>query len=223
MDFNSSVDGREFVGDHAMQIGDFLVFRLDGCSSFSVLVFDATACEKEVAFLVSPCCRNVATINRLLSGKEAAVVDRPRLQDIDIVIHVNVDKKEVKDSKALVLSPVDVTVTEKRRKTRSINRLAVVAKVQRMPALILQRLPVTKEEAESALHKAKLFKSKNPIFHTVTYDSYVYTGIFMNVPSSFARLHPPKISHRITLWDENGKPWEVTYVYCSYRGGLGGG
>ncbi|CAL9063731.1 unnamed protein product, partial [Musa banksii] len=42
---------KEFVADHAMQIGHLLVFRLDGCSSFSVLVFDATACKKEVAFL----------------------------------------------------------------------------------------------------------------------------------------------------------------------------
>lgn len=107
-----------------MQIGHLLVFRLDGCSSFSVLVFDATACKKEVAFLARPYCGNVATINRLLSRKEAAVVDRPHLQDIDIIIHVNVDEKEVKDSKALVLFPVDVTVTQKRRKTRSINRLA---------------------------------------------------------------------------------------------------
>lgn len=108
-----------------MQIGHLLVFRLDGCSSFSVLVFDATACKKEVAFLARPYCGNVATINRLLSRKEAAVVDRPHLQDIDTVIHVNVDEKEVKDSKTLVLSPVDVTVTEKRRKTKASIALQV--------------------------------------------------------------------------------------------------
>ncbi|RWW28141.1 hypothetical protein GW17_00007400 [Ensete ventricosum] len=41
-----------------------------------------------------------------------------------ILFNVNVDEKEVKDLKALVLSPVDGTLTKKRRKTRSINHLA---------------------------------------------------------------------------------------------------
>ncbi|RRT32662.1 hypothetical protein B296_00058469 [Ensete ventricosum] len=41
-----------------------------------------------------------------------------------ILFNVNVDEKEVKDLKALVLTPVDGTLTEKRRKTRSINHLA---------------------------------------------------------------------------------------------------
>ncbi|CAD5193431.1 unnamed protein product [Musa acuminata subsp. malaccensis] len=313
---------KEFVVDHAMEIGDFLVFRLEGCSCFSVLVFDATACEKEVAFLAMPSCGNVATVRQFMHGKEEA---------------------EVQDSKPLVLHPSDVPVVEK-KKMRSVDCLAfqgsplkeaciypdslkskqsktgphvkagctfvtlpsstidekfqslislqkssicyslimnkaksnpqsghtktytysqssrtqslskkhagfspskqsnellkclrllkssevcrrgeVVAKVQKMPALLSQRRPVTKEEVYNALRKAKSFKSKNPFFHVVMYDSHVYTGFFLNVPSSFARLHLPKISQRITLWDENGKPWKVTYVCCSNCGGLSGG
>nr|XP_009389534.1 PREDICTED: B3 domain-containing protein Os11g0197600-like isoform X1 [Musa acuminata subsp. malaccensis] len=291
---------KEFVVDHAMEIGDFLVFRLEGCSCFSVLVFDATACEKEVAFLAMPSCGNVATVRQFMHGKEEAVIDRPHLQDIDTVIDVNNDWEEVQDSKPLVLHPSDVPVVEK-KKMRSVDCLAfqgsplkeaciypdslkskqsktgphvkavaktstysqssrtqslskkhagfspskqsnellkclrllkssevcrrgeVVAKVQKMPALLSQRRPVTKEEVYNALRKAKSFKSKNPFFHVVMYDSHVYTGFFLNVPSSFARLHLPKISQRITLWDENGKPWKVTYVCCSNCGGLSGG
>ncbi|THU44637.1 hypothetical protein C4D60_Mb02t09470 [Musa balbisiana] len=291
---------KEFVVDHAMEIGDFLVFRLEGCSCFSVLVFDATACEKEVAFLAMPSCGNVATVRQFMHGKEEAVIDRPHLQDIDTVIDVNNDWEEVQDSKPLVLYPSDVPVVEK-KKMRSVDCLTiqgsplkeaciyadslkskqlktsphvkavaktspysqssrkqslskkhvgfspskqsnellkclrllkssevcrrgeVVAKVQKMPALLSQRRPVTKEEVYNALRKAKSFKSKNPFFHVVMYDSHVYTGFFLNVPSSFARLHLPKISQRITLWDENGKPWKVTYVCCSNCGGLSGG
>ncbi|CAL9079531.1 unnamed protein product [Musa textilis] len=291
---------KEFVVDHAMEIGDFLVFRLEGCSCFSVLVFDATACEKEVAFLAMPSCGNVATVRQFMHGKEEALIDRPHLQDIDTVIDVNNDWEEVKDSKPLVLYPSDVPVVEK-KKIRSVDCLTiqgsplkeaciyadslkskqlktsphvkavaktspysqssrtqslskkhagfspskqsnellkclrllkssevcrrgeVVAKVQKMPALLSQRRPVTKEEAYDALRKAKSFKSKNPFFHVVMYDSHVYTSFFLNVPSSFARLHLPKISQRITLWDENGKLWKVSYVCCSNCGGLSGG
>ncbi|RWW83034.1 hypothetical protein BHE74_00008473 [Ensete ventricosum] len=115
---------KEFVVDHAMEIGDFLVFRLEGCSCFSVLVFDATACEKEVAFLAMPSCGNVATVRQFMHPKEEAVIDRPHLQDIDTVIDVNDDCEEVKDSKPLVLYPSDVPVVEN-KKMRSVDCLTI--------------------------------------------------------------------------------------------------
>uniref|UniRef100_A0A1D1ZEQ8 B3 domain-containing protein Os11g0197600 n=1 Tax=Anthurium amnicola TaxID=1678845 RepID=A0A1D1ZEQ8_9ARAE len=44
-----------FVSDHNLKTGDFLLFRYDGDLSFTVLVFDPTACEKEDTFDVMPC------------------------------------------------------------------------------------------------------------------------------------------------------------------------
>ncbi|WCJ30488.1 B3 domain-containing protein REM10 [Euphorbia peplus] len=38
---------KEFVDDHQLQIGDFLVFRHDGGLVFYVLVFDRSTCERE--------------------------------------------------------------------------------------------------------------------------------------------------------------------------------
>ncbi|XP_065851125.1 putative B3 domain-containing protein REM15 isoform X2 [Euphorbia lathyris] len=38
---------KQFVEDHGLQIGDFLVFRHEGDLVFYVLVFDRTSCEKE--------------------------------------------------------------------------------------------------------------------------------------------------------------------------------
>ncbi|WCJ29545.1 B3 domain-containing protein REM9 [Euphorbia peplus] len=38
---------KEFVEDHDLQIGDFLVFRYEGEMLFDVLVFDRTTCERE--------------------------------------------------------------------------------------------------------------------------------------------------------------------------------
>lgn len=55
----------------------------------------------------------------------------------------------------------------------------VVAKVQKIPSLSSQRRPVTKEEVDKALCKAKSFKSKNPFFLIVMQDSYVYSTFFM--------------------------------------------
>lgn len=39
-----------FARDHALECGDFLVFRYDGELHFTVQVFDQSACEKEGAF-----------------------------------------------------------------------------------------------------------------------------------------------------------------------------
>lgn len=40
-----------FARDHALECGDFLVFRYDSELNFNVQVFDQSACEKEGAFL----------------------------------------------------------------------------------------------------------------------------------------------------------------------------
>ncbi|KAF6177060.1 hypothetical protein GIB67_015935, partial [Kingdonia uniflora] len=37
-----------FVRDHSLEVGDFLVFRYDGCSKFYVKIYGRTACEKEI-------------------------------------------------------------------------------------------------------------------------------------------------------------------------------
>ena len=40
----------DFVRDHSLECGEFLVFRYDGDLVFDVKVFDQSTCEKEVAF-----------------------------------------------------------------------------------------------------------------------------------------------------------------------------
>ncbi|KAL6184236.1 hypothetical protein ACLB2K_045640 [Fragaria x ananassa] len=37
-----------FVKDHHLELGDFLIFRYDGESKFSVTIYDRSACEKDV-------------------------------------------------------------------------------------------------------------------------------------------------------------------------------
>ncbi|KAJ0980912.1 hypothetical protein J5N97_009167 [Dioscorea zingiberensis] len=44
----------EFVVDHSLASGDFLVFRYDNDSHFTVLIFDVNSCEKEIAFSTKP-------------------------------------------------------------------------------------------------------------------------------------------------------------------------
>ncbi|CAA6664185.1 unnamed protein product [Spirodela intermedia] len=69
----------EFVSDHDLNTGDFLVFQYDGGRGFTVLVFDPTACEKEESFHVIPRAEVVilgeSHKRRRRSEKEGVIVD----------------------------------------------------------------------------------------------------------------------------------------------------
>ncbi|KAG2556371.1 hypothetical protein PVAP13_8NG077400 [Panicum virgatum] len=87
----------------------------------------------------------------------------------------------------------------------------------RQPVVISQRRPVTQEEKDLALKRAKEFKSENPFAVQTMMESYVYVGFFMNITCEFVRESLPRTSKKMTLWDPLGKPWEVNYVYYSGR------
>lgn len=115
---------KEFVTDHAIETGDILVFRLDGCSCFSVLVFDATACEKEVAFRARPHAQNVADVNEPRPAEEMAIVPRTSQQEVDI-IYVKEEEGEVRALNTQFFSPNNGPVIDKKRKMRSINCISI--------------------------------------------------------------------------------------------------
>uniref|UniRef100_A0A0E0F391 TF-B3 domain-containing protein n=1 Tax=Oryza meridionalis TaxID=40149 RepID=A0A0E0F391_9ORYZ len=100
-----------------------------------------------------------------------------------------------------------------------------VSKGQRQLTVISQRRPVTEAEKDHALQRAREFKSKNPFAVQIMMESYVYVGFFMNIPCEFVRECLPRTNKRITLWDPQGKAWEVNYVYYSDRsvGSFSGG
>ncbi|XP_010924476.1 B3 domain-containing protein Os11g0197600 isoform X7 [Elaeis guineensis] len=297
---------KKFVADHSIELGDFLVFRYDGGLHFSVLVLDATACEKEAAFLARPYggghiaivdgieggeegetmgehdskalvlspnesfgvghMRNICSVDCLaMQGPPSKTEKRKKGSPSDEVAAISQDdldswklrksKSKTPDwSNSMVVARIsppsgalavphkkvhENTMREKdlhKRKivssehTMAVNKAKtklqrgrLVAKVQRMPSLISQRRPVTKEEINKALEQAKSFKSKSPFVRVVMRDSYVYVSFFMNIPYPFVREHLPKISKKMTLWDPNGKPWAVNYVSYSSRGGFSAG
>ncbi|KAM0880655.1 hypothetical protein ACQ4PT_033424 [Festuca glaucescens] len=110
-------------------------------------------------------------------------------------------------------------------KSASLNSTEAVVKVQREQAVISRRPPVTEEQKNYALQRAKQYKSKYPITLQIMKETYVYKTYFMIIPCEFVRDHLPHSDKKLTLWDQLGKTWEVTYVYCSQRcaGAFSGG
>lgn len=98
---------KKFVSDHSIELGDFLVFRYDGGLHFSVLVFDATACEKEAAFLARPYGGgHITIVDGIEGGEEGETMGEH-------------------DLKALALSPHESFGVSRKRDTWSIDCLAI--------------------------------------------------------------------------------------------------
>ncbi|TVU26286.1 hypothetical protein EJB05_28825, partial [Eragrostis curvula] len=267
---------KEFVGDHSLQEGHFLVFTYDGHSEFSVLVLNKSGVEDESALDAQPSEERVVNAE---VGEGAKDIDADGASEQDASAlpsvegngktrkrvrqgmvkspapkrHLSVQKKHEKrkheafvdTSKAGSTVPdtnkdlscmLDEYYNKARTRTKNVPRLGkVVSKKLRQPVVISQRRPITEEEKAHALKRAKEFKSKNPFTLQVMMASYVYVGFFMvfagkkftnsssrkgsdvNIPCEFVREYLPRTSKKMTVWDPQGKPWEVQYGYNSER------
>ncbi|XP_052172959.1 B3 domain-containing transcription factor VRN1-like isoform X2 [Diospyros lotus] len=75
---------------------------------------------------------------------------------------------------------------------------------------------VTPEEKERVLNAAKMFQSENPFCRVILRRSYIYKGIGLHMPSSFAEKYLGGVSGFITLQGSNGEKWPVR---CMWRDG----
>ncbi|TVU05976.1 hypothetical protein EJB05_49163 [Eragrostis curvula] len=200
---------KEFVGDHSVQQGHFLVFTYDGHSEFSVVVFSNSCVEDKLALDAQP-----SEVEKVKEGAQGADAAGSTVPDSN------------KDLSCMLgeYSCYNKSWT----RGNGVPRVGkVVSKKFRQPLVISQRRRVTEEEKAHALDRATEFKSKNPFTLQVMIASYVYLGFFMNIPSEFVREYLPQTGKKMTLWDPQGKPWEVQYVcyrersVAAFSGGWG--
>ncbi|KAJ0980911.1 hypothetical protein J5N97_009166 [Dioscorea zingiberensis] len=86
-----------------------------------------------------------------------------------------------------------------------------------------QRRPVTQKELDRALEMSKSFKSTFPFTTLAMRDSYCYHHFQLNLPFYFAKEHMSKVNMKMTLWDPEGRPWTVAYLYYRRRASLRSG
>ncbi|XP_039126741.1 B3 domain-containing protein Os11g0197600-like [Dioscorea cayenensis subsp. rotundata] len=83
-----------------------------------------------------------------------------------------------------------------------------------------QRRQVTQTELDRALQMSKSFKSAYPFTRLVMQDSYCYHHFQVNLPFYFAKKHMVLVNTKMTLWDPEGRPWTVAYLYYRRRAGF---
>ncbi|XAR72862.1 hypothetical protein NMG60_11019642 [Bertholletia excelsa] len=72
------------------------------------------------------------------------------------------------------------------------------------------------EEKERVLNAAKMFQSENPFCRVILRRSYVYKGIGLHMPASFAEKYLSGVSGFVTLQGPSGEKWPVR---CMWRDG----
>ncbi|XWS62846.1 hypothetical protein CRYUN_Cryun06bG0045600 [Craigia yunnanensis] len=82
------------------------------------------------------------------------------------------------------------------------------------PRSVLRRQrDVTTEEKQSTFREAAMFKPDNPFCRIILRPSYVYKGIVLHIPRSFARRYLNGVDGIITLQVSEGKKWPVQCIY----------
>lgn len=207
-----------FVTDHSIEEGHILIFRHNGFSHFSVAIFDEMFIEKPSAFHAKPSYNLVATRESEEEDKQISVVPQ----------------EENNGAKNKRTAEIDASSSKLRKcskgasagyKSIIVNSTEAIVKFRREQAVISRRPPVTEEQKNYALQRAKQYKSKNPIALQIMKETYVYKTYFMIIPCEFVRDYLPHSDKKLTLLDQLGKTWEVSYVYFSERrvGAFSGG
>uniref|UniRef100_A0A1D1YV77 B3 domain-containing protein Os11g0197600 n=1 Tax=Anthurium amnicola TaxID=1678845 RepID=A0A1D1YV77_9ARAE len=187
---------KEFVGDHAMETGEFLVFVYEGGPRFRVLIFDTTACEKESAFCAFPSsstkrARVVAPVKR--SESEVEEEEEDEEEDDDEVEDSGESGEESPPPAARRMRQKrDGDWPEKRKRgpprgrprgrPRLLgNKIMKSRKKRSRGRLVSQRRPVTEEEIERAHRAANAFTSDYPFQVLIMRKSVVYIGHSMGI------------------------------------------
>uniref|UniRef100_A0ACD5X8L2 Uncharacterized protein n=1 Tax=Avena sativa TaxID=4498 RepID=A0ACD5X8L2_AVESA len=201
---------KDFVTDHSIEEGHILTFCYNGDSHFSVVIFDEMYIEKPSAFRAKPSYDLVATTERDEEDKQISSAPLEENNGTKRNRTGEIDANSSKLRKRSDVASIDY-------KSASRNGTEDVMRVQRQPAVMSQRPPVSQGWKNYALQKAKQYKSKYPITLQIMKKTYVYKTYFMIIPSEFVREYLPHTDKKLTLFDPYGNVWEVTYVYCSQR------
>ncbi|KAJ3678947.1 hypothetical protein LUZ61_021111 [Rhynchospora tenuis] len=181
----------KFVEDHSLKEHELLTFRYNGCMSFTVLIFDKTACEKEHGD-GNGVCGNDGRQTRL----------KPRKLNFEKSVpptETNIIDTETEDEENV--AAVGTSTRKLERSKRSCKPL-------------LKRRPVTEKEKLEAQKAAHSFASENPYFVIRLKQSHVYSrAMALRFPAEFSRRFLPRCKTEVILRvSANNNTWPVSYL-----------
>ncbi|MBA0828100.1 hypothetical protein Goarm_012819 [Gossypium armourianum] len=206
----------DFVADHSLECGDFLVFRYDGDLVFDVKVFDQSSCEKEVAFHCK-CSQAGSVFNGIVGQKRYREEEDGSLdQDCEELL------KRIRQSSSESVRDEEHCGRELILATTSCQGLTSCD--ENHDGTILK---ITGKEDDLNLHGsgciqmigefeekkvAQSFNSCFPFFVRIMKRFNVSGSYTLNIPYQFAMEHLPNCKTELVLQNLKGACWTVNSV-----------
>ncbi|XP_021725445.1 B3 domain-containing protein Os01g0723500-like isoform X2 [Chenopodium quinoa] len=201
---------RDFVKDHSLEEGDFLVFQHVENSLFNVLMFDKTGCEREDSHFViqdrdiraENCCymRDNKT-----DRPSVFAYDQQRFEE-DEVVHDKMDDDEEEDE-------------DEEIQQETIGKNSRTGKGKCYES---NRRPLTKKDKERAFRLASKHSTTRPSCKIRMKQSHVHHLFILTIPREFADNCLPMVSQEIRL-RVGSKIWRVSLnrrnVQCTLNKG----
>ncbi|XP_022768836.1 B3 domain-containing protein Os11g0197600-like isoform X2 [Durio zibethinus] len=205
----------DFVRDHSLECGDFLVFRYDGDLVFNVKVFDQSLCEKEVAFHCK-CSQGGSEFDGIVGQKRDREDGGVSLdQDCEGVLkRSRGSSSESDDNEYFGHEPMLATKTCEGLTSCDENHEGSILKTTvEDDDLNLHGsgcIPMVGEFEEKKV--AQSFNSHFPFFVRIMKRFNVSGSYTLNIPYQFAMEHLPKCKTEIVLRNLKGACWTVNSV-----------
>ncbi|KAJ4787519.1 B3 domain-containing protein [Rhynchospora pubera] len=187
----------KFVEDHSLKEHELLIFRYNGCMSFTLLIFDKTACEKEHGD------------DDGVSGNDGRQTRlKPRKLNFGEETSVPSTEHYIIDTE----TEDEENVTGVETSTRKRKKGFVRSKRSCKP--LSKRCPVTEKEKLNAQKAAQSFASENPYFMIRLKPSHIYSkNMQLRLPVEFSRRFLPRSKTEVVLRvSANSNTWSVAYL-----------
>ncbi|KAK6245308.1 hypothetical protein SCA6_008398 [Theobroma cacao] len=208
----------DFVRDHSVECGDFLVFRYDGDLVFDVKVFDQSSCEKEAAFHCK-CSQGGSEYDRIVGQKRGREDGGVSLdQDCEGLVKRTRESssefdRDVADKEHCGYEPILAAKTRRGLASCDENNEGTILKTSGTEDLNLHGGGCTPMVAEFEEKKvAQSFNSSFPFFVRIMKRFNVSGSYTLNIPYQFAMEHLPKCKTEIVLRNLKGACWTVNSV-----------
>ncbi|KAH9309574.1 hypothetical protein KI387_037485, partial [Taxus chinensis] len=218
-DVNTQLEFRqgweEFVHHHAIEPGDFLIFKYVCRSYFKVRIFGKNGCEKNITSSENSHkrCRDTTTATQspIASDSDEEMSDHTTTVAGDL-------PKNSRQCQPSLVGKKQSTVKFAESEQTSCGKLK--------PYYASARPPALETEDKKAFQDANSFTSDKPFCLVVMKPSHVYSGFCVNFQTSCqSRLKLPKETREVILVDPNLNQWRVRYIWsrCKGAGSLSAG
>ncbi|CAK9317199.1 unnamed protein product [Citrullus colocynthis] len=189
-----------FARDHALECGDFLVFRYDGELHFNVQVFDQSACEKEGSFH-SQCSQDKTGHKRDREEDHSSpeTCEEAVAKKMRSIFDVHSDCS--RENRAAIRT------VEGHKSVAGQNGISKVDDIITHDKILASPLSFQDEKKVS-----QSFSSKFPYFVRIMKSFNVRGSYTLNIPYQFSMAHLPSCKLKLVLHNLKGESWTVNSV-----------